>query len=129
MIITTELLAELLALRKTSPMPVIESAHVFDDAEVLKFDPDRTDTYDIAHGLMGILVKIAYVNFLHSKAKHDKMYDDPEDSKFVFTTEELADEVDTVIDQLKEKLGDMSSKDILEAIQNVSPSFKTPLDK
>ena len=102
---------------------------MFDDVEVLKFDPDRADVYDVAHGLMGLLVKMSYVNFLHSKAKHEKLYDDEEDQKFKFTAEELADEVNTVIDQLREKLADMNTKDILDAIKTVAPSFKQPLDK
>lgn len=102
---------------------------MFDDVEVLKFDPDRADIYDIAHGLMGLLVKMSYVNFLHSKAKHEKLYDGEDDEKFKFTAEELADEVDVCIDQLKNKLGDMRTKDIMDAIEAVAPSFKQPLDK
>jgi hypothetical protein len=123
------LIKELLALQKPTPTPVVESSHMFDDVDVIKFDPDRTDSHDIVNGIMGVLVKMAYVNLLHSKEKHEKMYDDPEDEKFKFTTDELADEVDAVIGHVKDRLGDLSSADIKDAIKAVSSSFKQPLDK
>lgn len=128
------LLKELLSLKKpTSEPETVAEAHLFKDIMTLKFDPDRADIVDVTSQLLPLLCKMAYVGLVHDKAKHEKLYadDDAEEgdgSKFDFSASALADEVDTMIGHLRERLGEIYSKDIIEVIKSLD-DIKLDSDK
>jgi hypothetical protein len=117
------LIKELLALKKPIPTQVTE-AHVFDDIVTMKFDPDRADIGDVVDQVVPLLARMAYVQFTHDKAKHEKLYDDPEDEKFKFTADECANTVDEFINLLRDKLGEVSTKDIMDALNHGDFKFE-----
>ena len=106
----------------------------FPEVVNLQFDPDRTDIFDIVHGLMPLIVKMSYCNMMDDKARHDK--NAPLDEKdreeegfkdFEMTTSTLRDSVDDVIRLLRERLDEVSTSDVQRAIKLEKSKFKVPL--
>lgn len=100
------------------------------DIDKLQFDPDRTDVYDITSKLLPLLIRMGYVQLMHDKSKHDSFNWDPKDEgyeEFKFTTDELVDRVDNTVYHLRERLSDISTSDIIDAINLMKSEFKVPL--
>jgi hypothetical protein len=106
---------------------IVESKDYFSDVDVLKFDPDNVDAYDIVSTLMPTIVRIAYVNLCHNKEKYERTHTDEEDEPFDFSQDALEDEVDDMIGHITNRFGDLSSRDKASYIDRVKSEFKEKL--
>lgn len=106
---------------------VFESTNLFAKVDEIKIDPDKTDVHDVVRLLLPSLVKMAYT-FLHqAKVKHERTAGD--DDKFDFSPTALRDEVQQLIDNVKDRMGDLTYKEILEEIESLKSEFKHPLEE
>jgi len=109
----------------------LKESKLFDAPDELKIDVDQDGPYDLAHALLPVLVKMAYVNLHALKRQHEKKHgprsDEPDAFNFSFTHSALEEEVHVLIDDLREKLNESSSTDVRSAIASVAKSFKDPI--
>lgn len=104
---------------------------LFPHFDEIKIDPDRNDPYDLAHAIMPSIIRMAYTFLYHDKVKHDRTYSpsDEDENQFDFSEQALVEEVDSVRTHLKDRLDNISDKDISEMISRMMKEFKHPLDK
>jgi len=112
---------------------ILSEAMLFKDFHEIKVDPDRDDTHDIKDKLLPVIVKMAYTNLYHDRTKHEGKYgaasDDEDAYNFEFTEDALGEETEGILDNLAEKLKEISSSDINAAIVASAKDFPVPLDK
>jgi len=108
---------------------ILESKDLFLEVDVIKLDPDRADAYDVVSHIMPTLVRIAYCDMVHDKAKHDRMYDEEDDEPYQFTADQLEDKLDDLVKLVREKFEDLSTHDRLSYIDKMKSEFKPQLDK
>lgn len=113
---------------KVQTKQINEATDYFPNVDLIKIDPDRADSYDIVSALLPTLVKIAYVDMSHDKVKYDRTHNDEEDTPFDFSESELVDRLDNVINQIRNRLDDMSAQDKKAFINRVKSDFITKLD-
>ena len=106
-----------------------EAVDLFPEVDVIKFDPDRIDMYDVVNSLMPTLARVAYVILSQKKVKYDSTHTDEEDEPFEFTKDALEEELSDVVDDLVERLNDQTMRDRLEIIDKLSGEFKDLKDK
>jgi len=104
-----------------------EAKDVFPDVDVIKLDPDRADSYDVASAIMPTLVRMAYTNLYHEKTKYDRSHTDEEDTPFDFTISALEDELDDLIKHVRNRLDDQSSHDKKAYIKRLESEFTEKL--
>lgn len=103
------------------------SSDYFSDVDVIKFDPDKVDTHDIVNALMPTLVKMAYVQLSDDKKKYERTHTDEDDEPFKFTKDELEERLDDIVGNLKDRLSDLSSRELIYHINKMEKEFREPL--
>ena len=108
--------------------------HQFKEIDTITIDPDRDDVYDITNKIMPSLIRMAYTHLVADKVSHEKKFgassDDEDSYNFSFTKSELVDRLETLINNLKDKLDDEThGTELKDSITKMESEFKTPLDK
>jgi hypothetical protein len=108
---------------------ILEAKDLFPEIDVIKLDPDRADAYDVVSHVMPTLVRMAYADMVHDKAKYDRTFDEEDDKPYEFTADTLEDKLDDLIKLVREKFEDLSMHDRLSYIDKMKSEFKPPLEK
>lgn len=106
---------------------------LFKDFHEIKVDPDRDDLHDIENKLLPVLVKMAYTNLYHDRKKHEGKYGPPSDDEdsynFEFTEDALSEMTTEMLDQLADRLKEVTTGDIKSTITASLKDFPEPLAK
>lgn len=108
---------------------ILNESKQFSEPDFITLDPDRADSHDVVDKILPSLVRMAYVQFVDDKNKHEKRFGDDEEMLFKFTADELRDRLEDLIGHVVDKLKDLSSKDLDRAIDSLKSEYKTPLEK
>ena len=125
-------------LLELTKLKLSEGRDVFKDAVDLSFDPDRTDPHDVAWGIMPLIVKCAYSEFIGKRDQYNKSRhiadpkevesgDDEDDPEFQFTESELIDVVESWTRGVASVLSEMSQQNLKHHIEMVQDSFPEKL--
>lgn len=108
---------------------IVMEADVFADIDVIKLDPDRADSHDVVNALMPTLIRMAYVYLVDDKAKYERTHRDEEDTPFEFTTDELDDRLENLIENVVKRFEEVSMRDRKADIKKMSSEFKEKLNE
>lgn len=108
-------------------MKLFEALDFFKNLDVIKLDPDRIDSSDVANAILPTLIRMSYVNLLNKKVKYDRSKKD-DDEEFEFDKLALENELDNVIESLIDKLQYPSKSSFNIHLEKIKFEFPVKLD-